>query len=196
MRGSGMRGSAVYCGACWARGDEYCAEPAGSAKSSDHERVKQRLGRFLNLALPHEQGVFVEAEIAFGSSDLHEPDLSVWPAEIGSQDVRGPDLLLLIEVAVARQGAALRQLRRARLLGGRRNPQDDPRPSRAGSRELYPGRGIRGARPRRCFAPSQRERLPGGDRRTRGAAVVSRRASGRRSAHPPPRPTASPPRTN
>jgi Uma2 family endonuclease len=82
--------------------------PMAAAKSSDHERVKQRLGRVLNLALPGEQGVFVEAEIAFGPSDLHEPDLAVWPAEIGSQDVRGPDLLLLIEVAVSSIGYDLR----------------------------------------------------------------------------------------
>ena len=82
--------------------------PMAAAKSSAHERVKQRLGRVLNLALPREQGVFVEAEIAFGPSDLHEPDLAVWPAEIGSQDVRGPDLLLLIEVAVSSIGYDLR----------------------------------------------------------------------------------------
>jgi Uma2 family endonuclease len=82
--------------------------PMAAAKSSDHERVKQRLGHLLNLSLPRALGVFVEAEIAFGPSDLHEPDLAVWPTEIGSQEVRGPDLLLVIEVAVSSIGYDLR----------------------------------------------------------------------------------------
>ncbi|TCP33167.1 Uma2 family endonuclease [Sphingomonas sp. BK235] len=82
--------------------------PMGAAKSSDHERVKQRLSHLLNLSLPRALGVFVAADIAFGPSDLHEPDLAVWPRVIPSQEVRGPDLLLVIEVAVSSIGYDLR----------------------------------------------------------------------------------------
>ena len=82
--------------------------PMAAAKSSDHERVKQALNWALTTTLPRALGVFIEAEVAFTPTNLHEPDIAVWPRVIPSQEVRGPDLLLVIEVAVSSIGYDLR----------------------------------------------------------------------------------------
>ena len=78
--------------------------PMAAAKFSDHERVKSRLIEAIILAKPHDVALFVEPSIAFGEMTMLEPDLALWPWGIDSQDVRGPDLLLVVEVAVSSLG--------------------------------------------------------------------------------------------
>ena len=74
--------------------------PMAAAKSSPHERMKSQLNRALVFASP-EARLFVEPTIALTPIQTAEPDLAVWPSHIESEDVRGPDLLLVIEVAVS-----------------------------------------------------------------------------------------------
>ena len=78
--------------------------PMAAAKFSHHERMKSRLNDALILAKPAEIGLFVEPSVAFSETTMLEPDIALWPREIDSQDVRGPDLLLVVEVAVSSLG--------------------------------------------------------------------------------------------
>ncbi len=82
--------------------------PMAAAKFSHHERMKSRLNEALVLAKPPEIGLFVEPSVAFSESTMLEPDLALWPRDIDSQEVRGPDLLLVVEVAVSSLGFDLR----------------------------------------------------------------------------------------
>ncbi|MEG3164544.1 Uma2 family endonuclease [Sphingomonas sp. PB2P19] len=82
--------------------------PMAAAKFSHHERMKSRLNEALVFTKPPEIGVFVEPSVSFSETTMLEPDLALWPRDIGSQDVRGTDLLLLIEVAVSSLGFDLR----------------------------------------------------------------------------------------
>ncbi len=82
--------------------------PTAAAKFSHHERMKSRLNEALILAKPAEIGLFVEPSVAFSETTMLEPDIALWPREIDSQDVRGPDLLLVVEVAVSSLGFDLR----------------------------------------------------------------------------------------
>ena len=73
--------------------------PMAAAKLSDHERMKSRLVRRLNEALSARYQVYVETSIQLDRATLVEPDIAVWEGDPDSQDVRGPDILLLIEVS-------------------------------------------------------------------------------------------------
>lgn len=75
--------------------------PMAAAKFNHHEAMKSALTRALVTGTRAEDGVFVEASVTLGEWTLVEPDLAVWPRGIGTQDVRGPDLLLVVEVAVS-----------------------------------------------------------------------------------------------
>lgn len=75
--------------------------PMAAAKFNHHEAMKSALNRVLVTATPASLGVFVEASLTLSERTLVEPDLAVWPTELGTQDVRAPDVLLVIEVAVS-----------------------------------------------------------------------------------------------
>lgn len=82
--------------------------PMAAAKFSHHEWMKSRLNEALVLAKPPATALFVEPSVTLNDSTFVEPDLVIWPREIESQEVRGPDLLLVIEVAVSSLGYDLR----------------------------------------------------------------------------------------
>lgn len=73
--------------------------PMAAAKARFHERMKNDLNRFLVLNLPEEARLKVESSITFEALTLLEPDLCVMPKGMETTDARGPDLLLVIEVA-------------------------------------------------------------------------------------------------
>ena len=75
--------------------------PLAAAKSSPHERTKSQLIRHFARTAPNDVRLFVEATIALDDVTTAEPDLALWPRAIESQEVRGPDLLLVVEVAVS-----------------------------------------------------------------------------------------------
>lgn len=82
--------------------------PMAAAKVSPHERMKSRLNEYLVTHKPRDVGMFVESSVALSERTLVEPDLALWPKTIESQDVRGPDLLLVVEVASSSIGYDLK----------------------------------------------------------------------------------------
>ncbi len=82
--------------------------PMAAAKFNHHEWMKSRLNEVLVQGKPHEAGLFVEPSISFSEDTLLEPDIALWPRDIGTQDVRGPDILLIVEVAASSIGFDLR----------------------------------------------------------------------------------------
>jgi len=82
--------------------------PMAAANFSHHEWMKSRLIERLILAKPADAALFVEPSVTLNENTLVEPDLAIWPRPIESQRVRGPDLLLVIEVAVSSLGYDLR----------------------------------------------------------------------------------------
>ncbi|WP_182466672.1 Uma2 family endonuclease [Sphingomonas gilva] len=82
--------------------------PMAAAKFSHHEWMKSRLNEALVLAKPADTALFVEPSVALSEITFVEPDIAIWPRTIESQEVRGPDLLLVIEVAVSSIGYDLR----------------------------------------------------------------------------------------
>lgn len=75
--------------------------PMAAAKFSHHEAMKSRLIEALILAKPSEVALFVEPSVTLSEDTFVEPDLALWPRGGASQEVRGPDLLLVVEVAVS-----------------------------------------------------------------------------------------------
>ena len=75
--------------------------PLAAAKSSPHERMKSQFIRHLVRFAPNDARLFVEPTVTLDVATTAEPDLALWPRALESQDVRGPDLLLVIEVAVS-----------------------------------------------------------------------------------------------
>jgi len=73
--------------------------PMAAAKANAHEQMKSRLVRSLVMATPGDIGVYVEPSITFSEAMLLEPDIAIWPFGAVMEEVRGPDLLLVIEVA-------------------------------------------------------------------------------------------------
>ncbi len=82
--------------------------PMAAAKANAHEQMKSRLIEALVLAKPRDVALFVEPSIRFSKETLLEPDLALWPRGMIMEDVRGPDLLLLVEVANSSLGFDLR----------------------------------------------------------------------------------------
>lgn len=78
--------------------------PMAAAKFSHHEWMKSRLNEALVLAKPQDLALFVEPSVALSEWTMVEPDLALWPRDIASQEVRGPDLALIVEVAVSSLG--------------------------------------------------------------------------------------------
>jgi len=73
--------------------------PMAAAKSNPHEQMKAALIRALVLALPATETVHVETSITLSETTFVEPDICVIRQPHDTQKVRGPELLLVIEVA-------------------------------------------------------------------------------------------------
>ncbi|GGB17227.1 hypothetical protein GCM10011380_03440 [Sphingomonas metalli] len=82
--------------------------PTAAAKADWHEMMKSRLNRALARMLPDELRLFVEPSVTLSPVRLLEPDLVVWRVGGLPRQVRGPDLMLVIEVADSSLGYDLR----------------------------------------------------------------------------------------
>ncbi|WOJ89257.1 Uma2 family endonuclease [Methylocapsa polymorpha] len=70
------------------------------AKNYPHERVKLALVRAFSRALPDRLQLGVETSLYLSGVTILEPDLSIFPM-MDTTKVRGPDILLAVEVADA-----------------------------------------------------------------------------------------------
>lgn len=70
-----------------------------AAKHHVHERVKSALTLAIARALPDDLWLGVESSIRLSRTSLVEPDLVVYRRDLRLEEVKGPDLLLVIEVA-------------------------------------------------------------------------------------------------
>ena len=70
-----------------------------NAKHHAHELVKSVLGMSLARACPAHLLVGYETSIFLSADTFLEPDLSVYPKSIRSDEVRGPDLVIAIEIS-------------------------------------------------------------------------------------------------
>jgi len=68
------------------------------AKNYPHERIKLALVRGFSRTLPDGLQLGVETSLYLSSTTILEPDLSIFPM-MDTTKVRGPDVLLVIEVA-------------------------------------------------------------------------------------------------
>ncbi len=73
--------------------------PRAAAKANGHEQMKRKLVEALIMTRPRSAGVYVESSLTLDGRTLVEPDIAVWSAGGDSREVRGPDLLLVIEIA-------------------------------------------------------------------------------------------------
>ncbi len=78
-----------------------------SPKYNRHEIWKRELGELLIRALPRDLVVGVEPSVFFGERTFLEPDIIVAPRRILPEEVRGPDLLLVVEIASSSLGRDL-----------------------------------------------------------------------------------------
>lgn len=81
--------------------------PIAADKASWHELMKSKLTRALVLATSADVRLFVEASITLSADTLVEPDLVLATGSM-SRELRGPDLLLAIEVADTSLGYDIR----------------------------------------------------------------------------------------
>ena len=70
-----------------------------AAKNHVHERVKSTINLVLARGLPPDLWLGVESSLEMSDTTLVEPDLVIYPKRLRLRDVRGPDILLAIEVA-------------------------------------------------------------------------------------------------
>jgi Uma2 family endonuclease len=70
------------------------------AKTHVHELIKSALNLGLARALPDSLWLGVESTMYLSRSTFVEPDLVVYPRGITLEDVKGPDIVLAIEVAL------------------------------------------------------------------------------------------------
>jgi Uma2 family endonuclease len=82
--------------------------PMAAAKADWHDIMKSRLTHALVPALAEPARLYVEPSVTLAEATLVEPDLAVWPKSILPRSARGPDLLLVIEVASSSLGYDLR----------------------------------------------------------------------------------------
>lgn len=68
------------------------------AKNNSHERIKEALVRAFARMLPDDIRLGIETSIRLTPDTLVEPDICLYPARLALEDVRGPDLLVAIEV--------------------------------------------------------------------------------------------------
>ena len=64
-----------------------------------HVKMSARVVRFLNRALPDDYEVSAGGSLFLSETVILEPDIGIYPSDMLSHDVRGPDLLLAIEVS-------------------------------------------------------------------------------------------------
>lgn len=83
--------------------------PMAAAKASPHEMMKSRLVRRLGRIVPDELDIYIEASVGVSSNSLLEPDIAIWPRDIGSREVTGDQVALVIEVSASSIGYDLRQ---------------------------------------------------------------------------------------
>jgi Uma2 family endonuclease len=82
--------------------------PMAAAKADWHSIMESRLIRALVLVLGANERLFVEASVTLATDILVEPDLAVWRKGGLPRAMRGPDLLLVIEVSDSSLGYDLR----------------------------------------------------------------------------------------
>lgn len=70
-------------------------------KYSAHELIKSELGMALSKTCPAELRIGFETSLFLSPSTFVEPDISVYPRRLRSQDVKGHDIHLAIEVAAS-----------------------------------------------------------------------------------------------
>jgi len=70
-------------------------------KYSAHERIKSKMVMGLSRACPPDLIVGIETSIFLSANTFVEPDISLYPERLRSQEVRGPDVLLAVEVAAS-----------------------------------------------------------------------------------------------
>jgi Uma2 family endonuclease len=75
-----------------------------SPKGNQHEVIKSALTRIFATHAPDEVRLGVETSIYLSMTTFVEPDLCLYPKRLLPEDVRGPDLLLVVEVAVSSLG--------------------------------------------------------------------------------------------
>ena len=78
-----------------------------AAKKNEHELAKRRLVRWLAAVVPADAAVAVESTLYLSPADAPEPDIMIYPDRLLPEDVRGPDLDLLVEIAVESLGQDL-----------------------------------------------------------------------------------------
>ncbi|MBN8605325.1 MAG: Uma2 family endonuclease [Caulobacterales bacterium] len=69
------------------------------AEGAQHLELRMRLSRFLSRALPDEIGLVPDGTLRLSDTFWPEPDLYLFPAHLSVEAVRGPDLLLVIELS-------------------------------------------------------------------------------------------------
>jgi Uma2 family endonuclease len=70
-----------------------------AAKYHVHERIKSALVLAIAPVLPNELWIGIESSIKLSDTTLVEPDIVIYRRALNLSDVRGPDILLAIEVA-------------------------------------------------------------------------------------------------
>lgn len=70
-----------------------------ASKNHIHERVKSALNLVIARALPSELWLGIESSLEMSVVTLVEPDLVIYPKSFRLREVRGPDVLLAVEVA-------------------------------------------------------------------------------------------------
>lgn len=73
--------------------------PMAAAKANWHSMMEARLNRMLVKALPDHAWLYPAPSITLSSGTLLEPDLVVLPRRSMIRQMRGPDLLLVVEVS-------------------------------------------------------------------------------------------------
>jgi Uma2 family endonuclease len=70
-----------------------------AAKKNAHEQAKNGLAEALIRAAPASARVAIESSLFLTERDAPKPDLMVYPRTLAPEDVRGGDVLLLVEIA-------------------------------------------------------------------------------------------------
>lgn len=74
-----------------------------NAEYDRHARARQKLARVFMRALDDEWFVATEASLFLADDVEFKPDLHIFPAHLKSEDVRGPDVLLAVELSSTTQ---------------------------------------------------------------------------------------------